>query len=120
MGDRLKRADRAAELGADLGVVDGHLQAAACASGLLGGERDLRPMDDGGHRDGRRHRQPGVCGHDETAELKPREWAGHIEARRARPDEPFGRAQDRGVQDEESVAGPDHDEVRSVSIEDEA
>ena len=81
--DRLERSDWAVELGADLGVLDRHLEAARRAADLLGRERGARAMEDA--LDGtpsRRRARRAFGGHADVAESHVGEPAGHVD----RPD----------------------------------
>jgi hypothetical protein len=123
--DRLERSDRPAELVADLGVLDAEIEAALRGAHLLGGERDLAAREcalDRGPAGGAETRG---LGHADVGQGDVGEGARRVHRRQ--PMTAYTRGAGGDFVEREAVgaggagrARDDEQEVRAVSVEDEA
>ena len=114
--DRLERADRPAELHADLGVLDRHLEHLLRAADLLGGQRDRGQVEGAVQRRGAvagRADQP--AGH--AGELEPGLLAGLVHRRQRGAGQPGRVALHREQRKPASVVRGDQDQVGGGAVE---
>src|SRR5262249_378853 len=116
--DRLEAADRPAELDAELGVLDAHVEAPLRASHLLGSERNGRELE------GLLHYGAGLApGADESSryrvEGQRRLLAGHVGRLQPPAGEPRRTTVDREQRGTFLGLGDHEDEIRDRAIEDE-